>query len=98
MSLFKHLFKGFSLYLKASIWIRIRIRDQKGTGSGSATLTVSYLKSGFDRISMNLDEAVGIRRDVNPLLLEVSLSNVNRVSGSWNNFQRGATNNQKQSR
>jgi hypothetical protein len=47
---------------------------------------------------MNLDEAVGIRRDVNPLLLEVSLSNVNRVSGSWNNFQRGATNNQKQSR
>jgi hypothetical protein len=38
---------------------------------------------------MSLDEAAGIRRDVNPLLLEVSLSNVNRVSGSWNNFQRG---------
>jgi hypothetical protein len=38
---------------------------------------------------MNLDEASGVRRDVNPLLLEVSLSNVNRVSGSWNNFQRG---------
>ena len=38
---------------------------------------------------MSLDEATGVRREVNPLLLEVSLSNVNRVSGSWNNFQRG---------
>merc|ERR1719419_1692688 len=42
----------------------------------------------LERISMNLDEAAGIRRDADPLLLEVSHVNV-AASGSWNNFVRG---------
>ena len=39
-------------------------------------------------IPVLVDEAAGLKREVNPLLLEVSQSNVNRVSGSWNNFNR----------
>merc|ERR1719318_370543 len=43
---------------------------------------------------MNLDEAAGFRRDADPLLLEVSQTNV-AVSGSWNNFTRGTKENVK---
>jgi len=38
----------------------------------------------MERINMNLDEAAGIRKDVDPLLLEVSQSGLSRISGSWN--------------
>jgi len=50
----------------------------------------------LERINMNLDEAAGMKRDVNPLLLEVSQSNVSRVSGSWNNFDRTSKKQNKQ--
>jgi len=42
----------------------------------------------FERIHTSLDEAAGIRRQADPLLLEVSQAHVNKVSGSWNNFNR----------
>ncbi|XP_023327767.1 exosome component 10-like [Eurytemora carolleeae] len=68
-----------------------------GVGSSQVEDLVDLLTDTNDtileRINMNLDEAAGLKREVNPLLLEVSQSNVNRVSGSWNNFNR----NQKKS-
>jgi len=48
----------------------------------------------LERVSINLDEAAGIKRDADPLLLEVSQTNV-AVSGSWNNFTRGSKENVK---
>jgi exosome complex exonuclease RRP6 len=36
----------------------------------------------------SLDEASGIKRTADPLLLEVSQRNVSNISGSWNNFDR----------
>ena len=44
----------------------------------------------LERIHINLDEAAGIKRTADPLLLEVSHSHVSKVSGSWNNFSRGS--------
>ena len=45
----------------------------------------------LERIHISLDEAAGIKRTADPLLLEVSQRHVNKVSGSWNNFARGST-------
>ena len=44
----------------------------------------------LERIHISLDEAAGIKRTADPLLLEVSQRHVNKVSGSWNNFARGS--------
>ena len=41
----------------------------------------------LERINMNLDEAAGIKKDADPLLLEVSQKFV-AGGGSWNNFNR----------
>ena len=41
----------------------------------------------LERINMNLDEAAGIRKEADPLLLEVSQKFV-AGAGSWNNFNR----------
>ena len=41
----------------------------------------------LERVNMNLDEAAGIKRDADPLLLEVSQKFV-AGGGSWNNFNR----------
>ena len=46
----------------------------------------------LERIHINLDEAAGIKRTADPLLLEVSQRHVNKISGSWNNFSRGSNN------
>ena len=42
----------------------------------------------LERVNMNLDEASGIKRDADPLLLEVSQKYVAGGGGSWNNFNR----------
>ena len=42
----------------------------------------------LERVNMNLDEAAGIKRDADPLLLEVSQKFVAGGGGSWNNFNR----------
>ena len=44
----------------------------------------------LERIAISLDEAAGIKRDVDPILLAVSEKHV-AAAGSWNNFQRGGT-------
>ena len=45
----------------------------------------------LERIHISLDEAAGIKRTADPLLLEVSQRHVNKISGSWNNFSRGSS-------
>jgi len=50
--------------------------------------SVPVLEPVLKPVPVLVDEAAGLKREVNPLLLEVSQSNVNRVSGSWNNFNR----------
>merc|ERR1719233_2658644 len=42
----------------------------------------------LERINMSLDEASGAKKEANPMLLEISEKNINRVAGSWNNFDR----------
>ena len=42
----------------------------------------------LERINMNLDEAAGIKKEHDPLLLEVSQKFVAGGGGSWNNFNR----------
>ena len=42
----------------------------------------------LERVNMNLDEAAGIKKDNDPLLLEVSQKFVAGGGGSWNNFDR----------
>lgn len=42
----------------------------------------------LERINISLDEAGGGKKIADPLLLSVSQSNVSRVAGSWNNFDR----------
>jgi len=79
--------------------IRKMIHDQAGfqqiklrATSSEAGDLIDMLTDASDtileRINMNLDEAAGLKRTADPLLLEVSQSNVSRVSGSWNNFDR----------
>ena len=50
----------------------------------------------LERINMNLDEAAGIKKDADPLLLEVSQKFV-AGGGSWNNFDRKKDANQSNS-
>jgi len=93
-------FNGFrSVMAKQNSNLRDMIRKQfdyndvkgKVTSNDVAEL-VDMLSDANDiileRVSMNLDEASGIRREADPLLLEVSQSHVS-ASGSWNNFSRG---------
>ena len=42
----------------------------------------------LERINQNLDEAAGIKKEADPLLLEVSQKFVAGGGGSWNNFDR----------
>jgi len=42
----------------------------------------------LERVSLHLDEAAGIRKEADPLLLEVSTKFIIQGSGSWNNFNR----------
>ena len=42
----------------------------------------------LERVNMNIDEAAGIKREGDPLLLEVSQKYVAGGGGSWNNFNR----------
>eukprot|EP00092_Neocalanus_flemingeri_P021730 GFUD01023573.1.p1 GENE.GFUD01023573.1~~GFUD01023573.1.p1 ORF type:complete len:902 (-),score=286.05 GFUD01023573.1:77-2782(-) len=93
-------FSGFrTVMAKQNSSLREMIRSQfeyngvKGRlGATDVAELVDMLSDANDvileRVSMNLDEAAGIRRDADPLLLEVSQSNV-AISGSWNNFSRG---------
>jgi len=97
-------FSGFrSVMAKQNSTLREMIRKQfeyngvKGkVVSNDVAELVDMLSDANDiileRVSMNLDEAAGIRREADPLLLEVSHTNV-AASGSWNNFTRGAKEN-----
>jgi len=42
----------------------------------------------LERINISLDEAAGIKKDIDPTLLAISEKNISRVAGSWNNFDR----------
>jgi len=94
-------FKGFrNVMSKQNSTIRSMIKTQleyngiKGRVSSTDVEELLDILSDandviLERIGINLDDAEGIKRDADPLLLEVSQSNV-AASGSWNNFVRGA--------
>eukprot|EP00088_Acartia_fossae_P033021 TRINITY_DN3379_c0_g1_i1.p1 TRINITY_DN3379_c0_g1~~TRINITY_DN3379_c0_g1_i1.p1 ORF type:complete len:868 (-),score=234.75 TRINITY_DN3379_c0_g1_i1:296-2899(-) len=79
--------------LKEMIKTQLNFQGIKaGVSTSSIDALVDLLTDANDtileRININLDEAAGIKKDVDPALLEITENNVSKVAGSWNNFDR----------
>ena len=54
----------------------------------STNLIGKWIQKKLTWFYPSLDEASGAKKEANPMLLEISEKNINRVAGSWNNFDR----------